>query len=677
MSRSSPEQLPDPATVIVVGGGPAGSFFAIRLLRRARDLGRSIRVLILEKKTGVCFYRPTAFSSWEGCNYCAGGISPRLADILHDNDIVLPEDVVESVAEEVIVHADWKSIAVPVPPDRKMQSVFRGSRPRQRPGRYENFDAFFLHVAEREGAEIVTAEVEDIHYAASGNPVVGFDSGVDSGGGVSSRSIEADFVVLAAGVNRSPGEDLASDPLYRSLAQMLPGFRPPKVRRTVIAEMQADDDLLLPLNGEVHFAQYGSKTVDIDMASLIPKQSWMTVVLLGKSIDRARPSDCLKILQEFLQVPHVRRLVPHGVELRPGCCCHPNMTVGAARNPAGSRVGLVGDMAVSRLYKDGLYSAYVTSSALADCILDAGTGQASLRRCYLPAVDRLNKDNRYGRVIFLLSRWVLGHPALSRIFYQAVLTERKGTPRSERRLVRVLWRIASGDDSYRNILRDMLHPMTMWLILRQGLVITVRNRLAEVVFGLDWTGVGRYSTGVPLEEVEEKRLEIFSVQGLQPPPRRPRVERMYRIRIRAGEEAILRQLGAFGDPDREFFKPRFITVQRVQGEPNQVGSVIRYHIPFGLSFSLVLQKVAQGRYLFYRVLDGFARDGIFAFDIDYMRPGVNLLTIYVGFDFPRGRGVFGRLGWTVMRHIFPEFAHDVVWNHSLCKIRQLAELDQS
>jgi hypothetical protein len=163
------------------------------------------------------------------------------------------------------------------------------------------------------------------------------------------------------------------------------------------------------------------------------------------------------------------------------------------------------------------------------------------------------------------------------------------------------------------------------------------------------------------------------MQGLEAPAKPPHVERMFSIRIRAGEDSILRQLGAFGDLDREYFKPRFIKIRRTSGLPNEVGTTIRYEVPLGLSFNLGLTRVAEGRYLLYRILDGFGRGGVFAFDIDELKPGVNLLTTYVGFDFPRGTGVFSRVAWMLMRRFFPRFAHDVVWNHSLCKIKQLAE----
>ena len=662
--------LPDGSVVVVVGGGPAGSFFAIRALRKARELGRTLNLTILERKTEVCFYRPVAFCSWEGCNYCAGGISPQLADVLKEEGISLPEEVVETRATEITVHGKWKSVRLPVPEGREMLTVFRGSRPRQRPGRYTNFDSFLLHKAAEEGAQVLTAEVRDIWRSSSGRPVVSYRLATDE----ADRQMEADFTAVAAGVNRSPGMELGSDPLFGALVEMMPRLRPPKVRRAVICEMQAEEDLLLTMEGEVHFAQYGSKDLSIEMSSLIPKGRWITVVLLGKSVDRVDRSQYLQIIDEFMALPYIKRLLPRGAHLQIVCACHPNMSVGAARRPFCDRIALVGDMAVSRLYKDGLFSAYSTGSALADCILTEGVDRASLKRRYAPVVRRFHVDNRFGRVVFLLSRIVFSNPVLSRVIYEALVTERKTKREQKRQLAGVLWKIASGDDSYRRILKAMIRPASVGAIVVGGLLTTIRNSVTEWVFGLSWKGFGRYPTGVAIETVGSKRREIFRVMGVSSPERPPQVEKMYSIRIRAGTEAVLRQLAKFGDPGMEYFTPRFIRVHRTAA----LGlALLRYDVtPSWLSFDLVLEKFVQGRYLLYRVARGFAREGILAFDIDHTKAGVSLLTIYVAFDFPKGTSPWGRLGWYAARLVFPAFIHDVLWNHSLCKMKHLAELDE-
>ncbi len=697
--RNEAIRLPDPATVVVVGGGPAGSFFSIRFLRRAREAGRSVRVVILEKKMEVCFYQPESQCSWEGCNYCAGGISPRLADILRDEAIPLPEDVVESRADEVVVHGDWKSVRLPVPEGREMLSVFRGSRPRRRGQRHLNFDSFLLEQAMAEGAELVTAEAVQVRLAPDGRPVVGYRGLGGRGGGAADpcdspapatviQTIEADFAVFAGGVNRSPGMSVEDDPLFSELRALIPRLRPPRVRPALIAEMQAESgepDALLAVDAEVHFCQYGSKDLHIEMSSLIPKHEWVTVVLLGKTIDKARPSESLTIMQQFVELPHIRRLLPPGIRLRPGCSCHPNMAVGAAEHPFGNRMALAGDMAVSRLYKDGLYSAWTTSAALADCILDTGIDRKSLSRRYGRVVQAFDRDNRYGRVIFALSRMVFSRPALSRVLYQAILTERRTARQQHWRLAPVLWQIASGDETYRRILASMFHPASMWLIVTGGLLITIRNKATERFFGLDWAGTGRHQTGVSIEDRVRKRAELSAVLGLEEPSRAPEVERVYSIRIRAQTEAILEQLGRFGDPHREYLWPRFLSVRRTSGSANETGTKIRYEIGPGcggssprhclplVSFTVVLAKKVPGRYLLYRIMDGFGRGGIFSFDIQPLKPGVKLLSIYVGFDFYRGKGPLSRLVWWLFRTVFPGFAHDVIWNHSLCRLRYLAE----
>ena len=58
---------------------------------------------------------------------------------------------------------------------------------------------------------------------------------------------------------------------------------PSLVRRSLICELAVDEDDIRPLDGELHFAQYGSNDLKIEMSSLIPKAEVITVVLLGRS----------------------------------------------------------------------------------------------------------------------------------------------------------------------------------------------------------------------------------------------------------------------------------------------------------------------------------------------------------------------------------------------------------
>src|SRR5660398_261185 len=202
----------------------------------------------------------------------------------------------------------------------------------------------------------------------------------------------------------------------------------------------------------------------------------------------------------------------------------------------------------------------------------------------------------------LRSREVFSRPILSRIFYQSLLTERRNKPRHKRRLAGVLWKISSGDETYRRLFAETLRTRTAWLIFAGGVLVTIRNFLTERLFGLEWGDFGRYPTGVPLEEVEKNRREIMTVLGLEPFAGQPEFERMYSIRMKADEKAVFRQLGKFGDEDRKYFKPRFVNVHRTVGGPNEVGSTVRYDVLLSrLSFNVVLEKVVAGRYLLYRV----------------------------------------------------------------------------
>jgi len=111
-------KLPDGSCVAVIGGGPAGSFFAIHLLQQARTLKRHLDVVIVEKRG------PTGPDSndfqCKGCNFCAGLISPRLNDVLGAQGLLVPDEIIQGHFDYVWIHGQWKNFRLRVPKDMRM-----------------------------------------------------------------------------------------------------------------------------------------------------------------------------------------------------------------------------------------------------------------------------------------------------------------------------------------------------------------------------------------------------------------------------------------------------------------------------------------------------------------------------------------------------------------------------
>ncbi len=658
------------ATVAVIGGGPAGSFFAISLQRQMRRLGMRFRVVILEKKNQLGFYQNSfAMAHREGCNYCAGGISPRMSDVLTDLELELPPNLIQSKIHSLTVHGHWKNIELKIPPKRRMLSVYRGARPVSRIDRFYGFDAYLLEQALVGGGELISGDAKNVQYTGSGRLRIDYQNQTGQ------HILEADLVVFACGVNQVPGMKLGQNELIRSLQHLIPGFRPPPVRRTLIFELEADPVILRNQSGEIYFIESGSRELDLEMCSIIPKEQFITVVLIGKSIDAAAgTADISRIIEQFLALAHIQKILPKKVEL--ACMCRPNMAIGAARQPYGEQVAVIGDLVTSRLYKDGILSAYHTASALAQAVTEVGIDRASLKKAFEPAINRFIQDNHFGSLVFLLHRIMFSSPTLSRILYQALLTERKKRRYSQRKLENILWKIASGDDRYQEIFFSMISPKTLWLIFTGGGLITLRNYLAELLFGLDWRDISRFTTGIYREEFEVKSRKykgILSEAGIAFVPG-PEFEKMYSIAIKADCAKIFRELGRFGDPDQQFFKPRMIRVKRIKGEPLTKGSVLCYEVVFPfLNFTAVLERIEPDKLILYRVDSGFPKGGVLLFEIEKKNEQTSLLTIYVAFNLPRGRHGFSLGFWVLFKLLFPAFLHDVLWNHSLCKLKDIVE----
>ncbi len=141
-AEGHPASLRDGDRIVVIGGGPAGSFFAIKFLRECRRLERRIEVVIVEKRRakdpGGEGYR------LDGCTFCAGGISPRLNRVLRQNDLALPGEIIQKKIDYIWLHGQWKNFRFRVPRGDEMFSVFRGSLPSGRGAGARGLDGFLL-----------------------------------------------------------------------------------------------------------------------------------------------------------------------------------------------------------------------------------------------------------------------------------------------------------------------------------------------------------------------------------------------------------------------------------------------------------------------------------------------------------------------------------------------------
>src|SRR3982750_277122 len=136
---SQPTYLTSGNRVAVVGAGPAGSFFAIELMRRARSPGLTIQTDIYDGKN---FARKGA----AGCNMCAGAIGHRLIEEIERSTTTIPREVIHYEIEGYAVHYKDSTARLENDPAKKIYGVYRGAGPisTENPDAARSFDQFLL-----------------------------------------------------------------------------------------------------------------------------------------------------------------------------------------------------------------------------------------------------------------------------------------------------------------------------------------------------------------------------------------------------------------------------------------------------------------------------------------------------------------------------------------------------
>jgi flavin-dependent dehydrogenase len=416
--------LEDGARVAVVGGGPAGSFFAHFLLTLAMESKLDLSVDIWE---------PRSFTRCGpgGCNHCGGIVSESLVQILATEGINLPPDVVQRGIESYVIHMDVGSVRIACPAgERRIAALYRGNGPRtgdESP--WESFDGFLQKMAVKDGARLVCSLVTGVEWR-DGIPHL-----LQAGGAASPYEL----VCVASGVNSNFASCLeeAGMPLGQ-----------PETLRTYICEFRSDPETIRQMLGDsMHVFLLAIPR--LEFAALIPKGEFVTMCLLGENVDQ-------ELVNTFLRSPEVARCFP--VDSTPCVCtCSPLINVRGPKQPYADRLVLVGDSGVTRLYKDGIGAALRTAKAAAETAVLQGVSAEDFRRYYAPICRQIAIDNTIGKLMFSVTRG-FKHARFSRRAIARMIATEQARPGSAKRLSSVLWNMFTGSAPYREILNDTLHP---------------------------------------------------------------------------------------------------------------------------------------------------------------------------------------------------------------------------
>lgn len=416
--------LQDGSRVAVIGGGPAGSFFAYFLLKMADAIDLELVVDI---------YEPRSFSYCgpAGCNHCGGIVSESLVQILAAEGIVLPDSVVQRGVESYVVHMDVGDVAIQSPVnEQRIAALYRGNGPREGgDAALASFDGFLQDMAVERGAHVLRKLIAGVRWEG-GLPQLQF---------ADHSSAEYDLVAVAAGVNSNFIGMLDDHP---------EGFQPPRTTRGYICEFRSTQEEIRRLLGNsVHVFLLAIPR--FEFAAIIPKGPFATVVMVGEDLDQ-------ELVHAFLNDPVVRRAFPTNA-VPCVCSCTPLINLGARKRPYGDRIVLIGDSGVTRLYKDGIGAAFRTGKAAATAAVFHGVSGTSFAKHFWPACRNIARDNAVGRVMFATNA-IMKNSRFTRRAMLHMAQREQSREGARPHMSALLWNMFTGSAPYTEMFRGTLHP---------------------------------------------------------------------------------------------------------------------------------------------------------------------------------------------------------------------------
>jgi NADH dehydrogenase len=351
----------------------------------------------------------------------------------------MPEEIIQSEIEHYAVHSPYTSISISNPEKGiQIASIYRGGG--SRISNYENpisFDGWLLNQAQRQGANVENRRVSGIY--------LGDEVGIK----VAGKKLRYDLVVLASGVNTAP------IPIHGL------EYVPPKTRRMAMSELYASTAQVQSRLGNVAHV-FLIPYSGLIFGTLVPKGPLINVSVLSSSKHPVSVAD-------FLSHDIVRSMLPD--YYKSACGCRPRAAISCAHNYYADRFVAIGDSAVSRLYKDGIGSSLLTAREAARTIIYHGLSRHHFERYYQPLCQNIDRDNRWGRLLF----WINDKAKDSRAFLLAqhrLVGDEQDNVKGPQPFTKAAWGMFSGTYNYGNIASMVFGPASLaklfWVLIRES-----------------------------------------------------------------------------------------------------------------------------------------------------------------------------------------------------------------
>lgn len=446
--------LKDGSKIAIIGGGPAGSFFAHFASRFAKKMGLNISITIFDKKSFIK-------RGPEGCNMCAGVISENLVDKLQKQHIIIPQSRIQRVIDGYYFQTQNEGVLLKHPnPSRssKIITVYRGNGPCYSSyGENISFDDFLMEDVHKQGVNIVHESVKEVILPKNPTDLIRVIFGKTE----SPQEMSADLVVGAFGVNTA---------MMEKVSRMGFGYRPPKTVRTCQAELPLGRSTIEKLFGNnIHVFALGIKR--LKFAAITPKADYVTVNLVGKG-------DLTKAdLIDFFKHPAVRRVLPEGWQMPESyCMCFSKIPVTHAKHPYTNRLAILGDASISRTYKSGIESAFNMAYLAAKTAFSQGVSEQAFENGYYKEAKRvLIRDNFYGKLILLLNDYIFSQKEITDA-HLSLLKGGKNLPVA-RLFNEILWNMVTGNVTYKEIFLKTINPLVLTRILPIDIGAWIKSNL--------------------------------------------------------------------------------------------------------------------------------------------------------------------------------------------------------